>query len=145
MAAPEPDAGEAPPPLASAAPAPNTSRAVRSSCYDGGHFGLCPELVYHCECEGGGGTIHEGADAGSRALVRREHDQALAGKPCAGFVVFSHTDSRETAPATGTWRCTTKCDNDERRRGIRLAVPGTPCTGYVLGERREGRWVAVKD
>lgn len=145
IAAPEPHADEAPPPLASAAPARNTSRAVRSLCSDGGRFALCPELVYRCECEGGHGTIHEDAKAWSRTLVRREHDQALEGKPCAGFVVFSHTGSRETAPATGTWRCTTKCDDEERRRGIRLAVPGTPCTGYVIGERREGRWVAVKD
>jgi hypothetical protein len=68
------------------------------------------------------------------------------GASCRGTVLRPLDDGGyESIPATGTWTCVSGCSWQYLRKHAALAVPGTPCSGYLSDEREAGHWVELSE
>jgi serine/threonine protein kinase len=134
------------PPPASSAPASRPSKGVPCVCTDG-WVPLCAEPILSCECRHSGpGMIclsdwPDGKCFGDLHEITSPTDRS--GEPCRGWTRSSGGGRTWTTPVEGELRCWNGCSTSDVRDHPTIAVPDTPCRGFVGAKPRVGKWTKL--
>lgn len=141
----ETDAGSEDVRVDAALPAVSAAGAVLAVCARD-DFALCVRKLWHCECltDEGFAVFDQPEDQKGTYKLRTLEGEGKHRTECRGCTHGSKDGVYSSTPSAGRWRCSVSCDDQEILAGRRMAVPDTPCVGWISDEPTPGRWRAWK-